>query len=67
MPAWSAEELEGGRWLVIWRDAPGWPAYAFEADAAAGTVTPTPESVEALTLMRVRDEADARLRLLARR
>lgn len=66
-PAWTAERAGDGRWLVVWRDAPGWPAYAFEADLAGGAVTPTPETAEALTLLRVRDEADARLRLLARR
>lgn len=65
--AWSAERAGEGRWLIVYRDAPGWPAYAFEADLNEGRVTPTPEAAEALTLIRVRDEADARLRLLARR
>lgn len=63
--AWSAEKTDEGAYLVIYREAAGTPVYAFEVDLESEAVQATPEAVERLTLLRVRDEAAAARRLLA--
>ena len=63
--AWSAEKTGPDTYLVIYREPAGVPAYAFEVDLESEFVAPTPEAVDALALMRVRD-ADAQLHLVAR-
>ncbi len=52
--AWSAEQTEEATYLVIYREPAGSPAYAFEVNLETETVSPTPEAVDALALMRVR-------------
>lgn len=55
MRAWSAERVGAEVYLVLYRAPAGLPVYAFEADLAADEVRATPEAVDALTVMRVRD------------
>lgn len=52
--AWSAEREDGGSYLVIYRAPAGAPAYAFEVNLETEEVSPTPEAVDALALLRVR-------------
>lgn len=52
--AWSAEKTEEDTYLVIYREPAGIPAYAFEVNLETEAVSPTPEAVDALALMRVR-------------
>ena len=59
-PAWSAELTDGDSYLVMFREASG-TAYAFETNLKSKKVQPTPEAVERLTLIRVRDAASAKL------
>ena len=63
--AWSAEKTEEASYLVIYREPAGLPAYAFEVDLESGLVQPTPEAVDALAIMRVR-EVEGQRELMAR-
>lgn len=54
--AWSAERSGPGSYLVLYREPDG-SAYAFEADVRAGAVRASPETVDRLALLRVREEA----------
>ncbi|MFI5350497.1 MAG: hypothetical protein ACHQ2Z_13195, partial [Elusimicrobiota bacterium] len=60
VPAWSVELTDEDSYLVMFREVSG-TAYAFETNMKTKTVQPTPEAVERLTLIRVRDEASAKL------
>ena len=60
VPAWSVEMTDEDSYLVMFREVSG-TAYAFETNMKTKTVQPTPEAVERLTLIRVRDEASAKL------
>ncbi|MEK7388111.1 MAG: hypothetical protein AAB036_00275 [Elusimicrobiota bacterium] len=60
-PAWSVEKLDEATTLVIFREVAGTPIYAFEVKLKTKTVLPSPEAVNRLTLLRVRDEAAALL------
>jgi hypothetical protein len=64
--AWSAERLEGDSYLVLFREPAGTPVYAFEVDLESEAVQASPEAVERLTRLRVREAAQAQLGLLAR-
>lgn len=63
---WSAERTEEAHYLVIFREPAGVPAYAFEVDLESESVEPTPETVERLTMLRVREAAHAPDALVAR-
>lgn len=63
--AWSAEKTEADSYLVIFREPAGTPAYAFEVNLEAGEVLPTPEAVERLTMLRVREETESATDLVA--
>lgn len=52
--AWSAERTDEDTYLVLYREPAGFPAYAFEVNLETEEVSPTPEAVDALALMRVR-------------
>jgi len=54
--AWSAEKLEADSYLVIFREPAGSPAYAFEVSLETESIQATPEAVERLTMLRVREE-----------
>jgi hypothetical protein len=58
---WTAERTGDDSYLVIYREPSGSPAYAFEVDLETGLVQPTPEAVDALALMRVRDHEEQHL------
>ncbi len=64
--AWTAEKTGPDAYLVVFRERGG-PAYAFEVDLAAEEVHAVPETVDLLTLRRVRDESAAAEGLLAAR
>lgn len=53
--AWSAERTGADTFLVVYREPASYPAYAFEVNLESGLVSPTPEAVDALVLMRVRE------------
>ncbi|MBI5247765.1 MAG: hypothetical protein HY923_11355 [Elusimicrobia bacterium] len=53
--AWTAERTDGENYVVIFREPAGSPVYAFEVNLESGLVSPTPEAVDALVLMRVHD------------
>lgn len=63
--AWSAEKTDEDSYLVLFREPAGL-AYAFEVNLESEAVQPTPEAVERLTMLRVREEADSQIGLLAR-
>lgn len=63
--AWSFEKTEEGAYLVLFREPAGTPVYAFEVDSQMKSVRATPETVDRLTILRVRDEAQSRSGLLA--
>ena len=65
-PSWSAEKTGADSVLVLFREQDG-PVYAFEVDLAEEIVHATPETVDLLTLRRVRDESVAASGLLAAR
>ena len=65
-PSWSAEKTGADFFLVLFREQDG-PVYAFEVDLAEEVVHATPETVDLLTLRRVRDESVAASGLLAAR
>lgn len=56
--AWSAERTQEDAYLVIFREPSG-TAYAFEVNLEAEAVSATPEAVEALTMLRLREAAAA--------
>lgn len=60
-PAWSAEKVDEEVYLVLVRERSGTHVCAFETNLKTQAVLPTPEAVDRLTLMRVRDEATTRL------
>jgi len=64
--AWSAEKTENDAYLVIFRPPAGTPVYAFEVNLESEEVMPTPEAVELLTALRLREDASASEGLLAR-
>jgi hypothetical protein len=64
--AWTSEKTGPDAYLVVFRERNG-PLYAFEVDLAAEEVHATPETVDLLTLRRVRDESVAAHGLLAAR
>lgn len=64
--AWSAERTEGASYLVIFREPAGTPAYAFEVNLLSGSVQATPEAVEQLTMLRVRETIETQDNLVAR-
>lgn len=64
--AWTAERTGPDAYLVVFRERGG-PLYAFEVDLAAEEVHATPETVDLLTLRRVRDESASARGLLAAR
>jgi len=57
--AWSAERTDGDSYLVIFREPAGVPAYAFEVSLEAEMVQATPEAVELLTMLRVREATES--------
>lgn len=57
--AWSAERTDEDSYLVIFREPAGVPAYAFEVDLEAEMVQATPEAVELLTMLRVREATES--------
>lgn len=59
-PAWSAERLSGTRFLVLYRDASGSPL-AFEVDRRTGEVSPSPEALDGLALLRYHEEKQLQL------
>lgn len=63
--AWSAEKIEADSYLVIFREPAGTPAYAFEANLESEEVVATPEAVERLTMLRVREETRSANELVA--
>lgn len=63
--AWTAERTGADTFLVVYREPAGIPAYAFEVNLESGFVSPTPEAVDALALMRVHEVEE--LGLVARR
>lgn len=63
--AWSAEKLEADSYLVIFREPAGTPAYAFEVNLESEEVMATPEAVERLTMLRVREETQSANELVA--
>ena len=64
--AWSAERQSRDAFLVVFREDGG-PVYAFEVDLETEAVRATPEAVDQLTLLRVRDERAASFGVLAAR
>lgn len=64
--AWSAELTEGDSYLVIFREPAGTPAYAFEVNLESEAVEATPEAVERLTMLRVRESTESPDSLVAR-
>lgn len=64
--AWSAEKTEEDAYLVIFREPAGTPVYAFEVDLESESVQATPEAVERLTMLRVREASEAQNILMAR-
>jgi hypothetical protein len=62
--SWTAERVGESAYLVMFRQADG-QAYAFEVDLETEEVRASPESVDALTALRVRDERAGAHRLLA--
>lgn len=64
--AWSAEKTEGASYLVIFREPAGAPAYAFEVNLETESVEPTPEAVERLTMLRLREEMHSPRNLIVR-
>ena len=64
--AWSAEKTEDGSYLVIFREPAGTPAYAFEVSLESDAVEATPEAVERLTMLRVREATESPDSLMAR-
>ena len=62
--AWSAEKTDEDAYLVLFREVAGTPVYAFEVDLKSRSVQPSPETVDRLTMMRVRDEATRKLKSL---
>ena len=64
--AWSAEKTEDGSYLVIFREPAGTPAYAFEVSLESDAVEATPEAVERLTMLRVREATESPDNLVAR-
>lgn len=63
--AWSAERTEADAYLVIFRAPAGYPIYAFEVNLESEEVTPSPEAVERLTMLRLHEEAAAVENLVA--
>jgi hypothetical protein len=63
--AWSAEKTEDGSYLVIFREPAGTPAYAFEVSLESDAVEATPEAVERLTMLRVREATQSPDSLMA--
>ncbi len=57
--AWSAEKTEEDSYLVIFREPAGTPAYAFEVHLESEAVEATPEAVERLTMLRVREATES--------
>lgn len=57
--AWSAESTEEASYLVIFREPAGFPAYAFEVSLEGEDVQATPEAVERLTMLRVREATES--------
>lgn len=64
--AWSAEKTEEDAYLVIFREPAGTPVYAFEVDLESESVQATPEAVERLTMLRVREATGVPDGLVAR-
>lgn len=64
--AWSAEKTEDDGYLVIFREPAGFPVYAFEVNLESETVQATPEAVERLTMLRVREATESAETLVAR-
>ncbi len=64
--AWSAEKTEEASYLVIFREPAGTPAYAFEVNLESEAVAATPEAVELLTMLRVREATESPDGLVAR-
>lgn len=64
--AWSAEKTEGDSYLVLFREPAGAPVYAFEVNLESEAVEPSPEAVERLTMLRVREATESPDALVAR-
>ncbi len=64
--AWSAEKTEDDGYLVIFREPAGFPVYAFEVNLESESVQATPEAVERLTMLRVREATESGESLVAR-
>ncbi len=64
--AWSAEKTADDGYLVIFREPAGYPVYAFEVNLESENVQPTPEAVERLTMLRVREATESGESLVAR-
>lgn len=64
--AWSAEKTEEDSYLVIFREPAGTPIYAFEVSLESGAVSASPETVERLTMLRVREATESSDGLVAR-
>jgi len=64
--AWSAEKTEYGSYLVIFREPARTPAYAFEVVLESQAVKATPETVELLTILRLREATESPNSLVAR-
>lgn len=64
--AWSAEKTEEASYLVIFREPAGSPIYAFEVNLESEDVQATPEAVELLTMLRVREATESSDNLVAR-
>lgn len=64
--AWSAEKTEDDAYLVIFREPAGYPVYAFEVNLESESVQATPEAVERLTMLRVREATESGEMLVAR-
>ena len=64
--AWSAERTEDASYLVIFREPAGTPAYAFEVNLESEAVQATPEAIERLTMLRVREATESTDNLVAR-
>lgn len=64
--AWSAEKTGDDSFLVIFREPAGTPAYAFEVNLETEAVEATPEAVERLTMLRVREATESSETLIAR-
>ncbi len=63
--AWSAEKTEEDSYLVIFREPAGTPVYAFEVNLESEAVQATPEAVERLTILRVREATESQDSLVA--